>query len=91
MPTVGPDLPPLSPAREDFRAPASQGNLIPIVAELIADTRHRAQLYCTCDPGPTAFPPRVHFSPPSVDADPKTEWLETSGQGEAPTFAPVSA
>jgi hypothetical protein len=91
MPTVGPDLPPLLPAREEFHAPASQGNLIPIVAELIADTRHRVQPFCTCGPDPTASLPRVHSSPPSMDSDPKTEWLETSGPGEASTFAPASA
>ena len=37
MSTVGPGLPPLSPTREEFRALAGQGNLIPIFAELAAD------------------------------------------------------
>ena len=37
MPTVGPDLPPLSPTHEEFHALASQGNLIPIFTELSAD------------------------------------------------------
>ena len=31
MPTVGPGLPPLSPPREEFRSPAGQGSLLPII------------------------------------------------------------
>jgi len=37
MPTVGPDLPPLSPSREEFRALAGRGNVVPVYAELAAD------------------------------------------------------
>jgi hypothetical protein len=37
MSTVGPGLPPLSPTREEFRALAERGNLIPVFADLAAD------------------------------------------------------
>jgi hypothetical protein len=37
MLTVGPGLPPLSPAREDFRALTDPGARLPVFAELAAD------------------------------------------------------
>jgi anthranilate synthase component 1 len=55
MSTVGPGLPPLSPTREEFRALAAQGNLIPIFAELAADLDTPLSAFLRLRPGPYAF------------------------------------
>ena len=55
MSTVGLGLPPLSPTREEFRALAGQGNLIPIFAELAADLDTPLSAFLRLRPGPYAF------------------------------------
>ena len=55
MSTVGPGLPPLSPTREEFRALADQGNLIPVFAELAADLDTPLSAFLRLRPGPYAF------------------------------------
>jgi anthranilate synthase component 1 len=55
MSTVGPGLPPLSPTREEFRALAAQGNLIPVFAELAADLDTPLSAFLRLRPGPYAF------------------------------------
>jgi anthranilate synthase component 1 len=55
MPTVGPNLPPLSPTREEFHALASQGNLVPIFTELSADLDTPLSAFLHLRPGPYAF------------------------------------
>ena len=55
MSTVGPGLPPLSPTREEFRALAGQGNLIPVFAELAADLDTPLSAFLRLRPGPYAF------------------------------------
>jgi anthranilate synthase component I len=55
MPTLGPDLPPLSPTREEFHALASQGNLVPIFTELAADLDTPLSAFLRLRPGPYAF------------------------------------
>ncbi len=55
MSTVGPGLPPLSPTREEFRALAGRGNLIPIFAELAADLDTPLSAFLRLRPGPYAF------------------------------------
>src|SRR5690242_19403013 len=55
MSTVGPGLPPLSPTREEFHALATQGNLIPIFAELPADLDTPLSAYLRLRPGPNSF------------------------------------
>ena len=55
MSTVGPGLPPLSPTREEFRTLASQGNLVPIFAELAADLDTPLSAFLRLRPGPYSF------------------------------------
>jgi anthranilate synthase component 1 len=55
MSTVGPGLPPLSPTREEFHALATQGNLIPIFAELAADLDTPLSAFLRLRPGPYSF------------------------------------
>ena len=55
MPTVGPDLPPLSPSREEFRALAGRGNVIPVYAEMAADLDTPLSAFLRLRPGPYAF------------------------------------
>ncbi|HET7876908.1 MAG TPA: anthranilate synthase component I [Methylomirabilota bacterium] len=55
MPTVGPELPPLSPSREEFRVLAARGNLIPVYAELAADLDTPLSAFLRLRPGPYAF------------------------------------
>ena len=55
MSTVGPDLPPLSPTREEFHALASQGNLVPIFTELAADLDTLLSAFLRLRIGPYAF------------------------------------
>ena len=55
MSTVGPDLPPLSPTREEFRALASHGNLIPVFTELAADLDTPLSAFLRLRPGPYGF------------------------------------
>ena len=55
MSTVGPGLPPLSPAREEFRSLAGRGNLVPIYAELAADLDTPLSAFLRLRPGPYAF------------------------------------
>ena len=55
MPTVGPDLPPLSPSREEFRALAGRGNVIPVYTEMAADLDTPLSAFLRLRPGPYAF------------------------------------
>jgi anthranilate synthase component 1 len=55
MSTVGPGLPPLSPTREEYRTLASQGNLVPIFAELAADLDTPLSAFLRLRPGPYSF------------------------------------
>jgi anthranilate synthase component 1 len=55
MPSVGPRIPPLSPSREDFRALAQRGNLVPVYAELAADLDTPLSAFLRLRPGPHAF------------------------------------
>src|SRR6266545_6553465 len=55
MSTVGPGLPPLSPAREEFRLLAGRGNLVPIYAELAADLDTPLSAFLRLRPGTYAF------------------------------------
>jgi anthranilate synthase component 1 len=52
---VAPELPPLSPTREAFRALALQGNLVPVYAELAADLDTPLSAFLRLRPGPYAF------------------------------------
>ena len=52
---VGPELPPLSPTREEFRALAQRGNLVPVYAELAADLDTPLSAFLRLRPGPYAF------------------------------------
>jgi anthranilate synthase component 1 len=55
MPTVGPDLPPLSRTREEFHVLASQGNLTPVFTELATDLDAPLSPFLPPRPGPHAF------------------------------------
>jgi anthranilate synthase component 1 len=52
---VGSDLPPLSPSREEFRALAERGNLVPVYTELAADLDTPLSAFLRLRPGPYAF------------------------------------
>ena len=52
---VGAELPPLSPSREEFRALAQRGNLVPVYAELAADLDTPLSAFLRLRPGPYAF------------------------------------
>ena len=55
MSPAAPGIPPLSPSREEFRALAAHGNLIPVYAELAADLDTPLSAYLRLRPGPYAF------------------------------------
>jgi anthranilate synthase component I len=55
MPMVGSGLPPLSPSREEFRALAGRGNVIPVYAEMAADLDTPLSAFLRLRPGPYAF------------------------------------
>jgi anthranilate synthase component 1 len=52
---AGSPVPPLSPAREEFRVLARQGNLVPVFAELPADLDTPLSAFLRLRPGPYAF------------------------------------
>src|SRR2546428_6520043 len=53
--TSGIGIPSLSPTRDEFRALAAQGNLVPVFAELPADLDTPLSAYLRLRPGPYAF------------------------------------
>src|SRR6185369_10174570 len=53
--TAGLGIPSLSPSREDFRALAGQGNLVPVFVELPADLDTPLSAYLRLRPGPYSF------------------------------------
>src|SRR2546430_12276174 len=53
--TSGFGIPSLSPTRDEFRALAAQGNLVPVFAELPADLDTPLSAYLRLRPGPYAF------------------------------------
>ncbi|MBI1845848.1 MAG: anthranilate synthase component I [Candidatus Rokubacteria bacterium] len=55
MSTAGVQLPSLSPTRDEFRALAGQGNLVPVFAELPADLDTPLSAYLRLRPGPYSF------------------------------------
>jgi len=55
MSPAAPRIPPLSPTREEFRALATRGNLVPIYAELAADLDTPLSAFLRLRPGPYAF------------------------------------
>jgi anthranilate synthase component 1 len=55
MRPVSPGIPPLSPSREEFRALAGRGNLVPVYAELAADLDTPLSAFLRLRPGPYAF------------------------------------
>ncbi|MCI0547243.1 MAG: anthranilate synthase component I [Candidatus Rokubacteria bacterium] len=55
MPSLGPLIPPLSPSREEFRALATRGNLVPVYAELAADLDTPLSAFLRLRTGPYAF------------------------------------
>jgi anthranilate synthase component I len=55
MRSGGSAIPPLTPSREEFRALAQQGNLIPVSAELAADLDTPLSAFLRLRPGPHAF------------------------------------
>ena len=55
MRRAGPGIPPLSPSREEFRALATRGNLVPVYAELAADLDTPLSAFLRLRPGPFAF------------------------------------
>jgi anthranilate synthase component 1 len=55
MSSAAPRIPPLSPTREEFRALATRGNLVPIYAELAADLDTPLSAFLRLRPGPYAF------------------------------------
>ncbi|MFQ5829103.1 MAG: anthranilate synthase component I [Candidatus Methylomirabilia bacterium] len=55
MKPASPLVPPLSPSREEFRALALQGNLVPVFAELPADLDTPLSAFLRLRPGPYAF------------------------------------
>src|SRR5258708_18650576 len=55
MSPAAPGIPPLSPSREEFRALAAHGNLIPVYAELAADLDTPLSAYLRLRPGPYSF------------------------------------
>src|SRR6188474_3005340 len=55
MSPAAPGIPPLSPSREEFRALAAHGNLIPVYVELAADLDTPLSAFLRLRPGPYAF------------------------------------
>ncbi len=55
MKSTSSQVPPLSPSREEFRALAQHGNLIPVFTELPADLETPLSAFLRLRPGPYAF------------------------------------
>src|SRR3989442_2664390 len=55
MSTGGTVIPPLSPTRDEFRALAGQGNLVPVFVELPGDLDTPLSAYLRLRPGPYSF------------------------------------
>jgi anthranilate synthase component 1 len=55
MRSVSPAIPALAPTREEFRALAGQGNVVPVYAEMAADLDTPLSAFLRLRPGPFAF------------------------------------